>query len=218
MPLALVSIMRGLADGPDRVAAAGLVGIYQPIGHEIAAPEELRLFAAAQRRLHETSDTIPVRFGSLFASPAAIAEHLSTNAGRYLAMLERYGSMVEYTVRVDLGQLPALRVSQPEDSSPARAYLSRRKASLLEADGIAPQLDHFARNDLLPLRAFSIDYRIEPATTRVPVAAVTFLLARSAEADFTDRYAALELTVPTTLTGPWPPATFAGSTELAKAA
>lgn len=217
--LALVSIHRGTGEGPGEVSAAGLVGVYQSLAHSIASPEELRLFAATQRRLHETHDTVPVRFGSLFASEEAIREHLEANASRYLVTLERFGGMVEYTVRVDLSSLPTLRMEPSiETPSPARAYLAKRRASLLEADGIPPRLDHFARNDLLPLRAIACDHRVEPASERVPIAAVTFLVSRASEADFTDRYASLELSVPTALTGPWPPSTFVGRTEVARAA
>lgn len=218
MPIAIVSVLERRPVGFETIAHEGLHAVVMTIGGSVATPEEVKRFATLQADVHRSFDSVPIRLGTCLPSADAVRDHLVRGADRYRALLARFGGCVEYTVRVEHESLPDAGPRPRLVGGAGHEYLESLRESQRERDGIAESLDRFAREALLPLRAIAGDYRVEPASPNVPMAAVTFIMARAAASDFVARYRQLPVAESATLTGPWPPSTFSSSVEAMLAA
>jgi hypothetical protein len=198
----------GLQGAPLRAIANGpLEAIYSE--HAIAPePDEKLLWAHEQvvEDLMESSNILPMRFGSTVESQEALASLLNERREEFTASLERVRGAVELSVRAQLPVAadPDKRASPAWRSQPGTAYLLERARRQRRSEDAAGRIHR-------PLAAL--------ARTSAPKAGVggrgafkaAYLVdAESVEA-FGERVGELNSTLADTrvsCTGPWPPYSF----------
>ena len=220
--------VRGLDDQPVTWQAAGnLAGACSALPQRHVDPSAEQLWrheTVVESIMRRCDAVLPVRFGMMFDSEAALAEVLARHAASLATGLDRVRGCVEMGLRVmrrsadDAGSPP--RPSNHSDRS-GRAYMlarledeRRRRAAQAQAEQIGQALNA----TLAPL-AHDTTRRILPAPRVLLTAA--YLVSRDQVESFTARARALAGDHPDlriTCTGPWPTYHFSPALESTEAA
>jgi hypothetical protein len=198
----------GLHGAPLRAIAGGpLEAIYSE--HAVAPePDEKLLWAHEQvvEDLMESSNILPMRFGSTVENREALAALLRERREEFMAALERVRGAVELSVRAQLpvatetdsGTRPAWR------SQPGTAYLLERARRQRHSEDAA-ELVH------RPLVALARTSAPKAGAGAPGAFKAAYLVDEEAVAAFGERVGELNSTLPDTkvsCTGPWPPYSF----------
>ncbi len=226
-------VVEGAATPPDagahrRIAAGGLVGLCTSVGQAPDTAESAVAGALAHNALLVAQASqgaiLPVRYGTAFSSEVALREHLSEHADLYRATLQRIGDAREFGLRlqsVDAQPEPAFRGAPPQQET-GRAFLERgrlrRDRRGEEAQRRACRADRLARVCAGEARAMVRQARSR-ADTLVDLA---LLVSRDREDALRERARAAQIEAAKdglclTLSGPWPPYSFADLREAADA-
>lgn len=189
----------------------------EPAHEDVAA---MLAFGEVVAHYHARLDVVPMRWGSRLTDTAAVTAHLRADAARYRRVLAALADCVEIGVRLPLPEPPAGTAGAAGPAAPAsgRDYLLRRRAQLqatATAEAVLERLDA----DLAGLyrdtrreqgwfaggRRLSAHYLVP----RPRLAAFRQRLAAAAAAGRLTTAAGPPLT-----SGPWPPHSFAGGTDV----
>jgi hypothetical protein len=172
-------------------------------------------------QLLELGPVVPMRFGSLFPSAAAVGEAVDAHREAIVESLDRVEGRVEWGLTVTWSPPPAPHPAgetAPAGGAPGRAYLGRRGQQAARAGAEAETgatIGAAVHDALHPLAAASVVHPLpgRPASDgRRAVLRASYLVGR----DATDRFrsaivAALDAApydLGGDLTGPWPPYSF----------
>jgi hypothetical protein len=177
------------------VACDALTAICAPAGESRTDAESLWRHEELVEALMETRDLLPVRFGTLLADEAAVAQAVGGRSGQLAGQLERVRGAVEIAVRV------ADRASSPlsgQTGTSGTDYMRLRAESVRIARVIHDELSAVARDSTT---------RPGPELMRG-----AYLVERGGVDDFVARVRRLQDVNPgldLICTGPWPPYSFA---------
>jgi hypothetical protein len=160
---------------------------------------------------------LPARFGTLFSSQAALEAWLAPRAGAIAAALERLAGKEEWGVRL-AGRASVGPVPEADAAVSGADYLRRRQAA--RADAVAQQEAQSAQAETLERQLAglaSATARLRPRADgegERPLLNLALLVAREDRSTFLDRTRRLadeaeRSGITWTLTGPWPPYSFA---------
>ena len=162
-------------DAPQhvRVAVGGLIALATPASASLLADEGDPPLAEAQTH-HELlsihaamSDVLPVRFGTIFSSEAALSDGLSRQANALQAALARLSGRVEYVMSLTLAaHRGTAAVGDDEDAEETgRGFLARKRSARDDLRERRARREAFFRavpDDLRPLIAGQKD--LDPST------------------------------------------------------
>ena len=98
-----------------------VAGVRRHTGGARATPERMLEYKAILAAASQRATVLPLRFGTSFASEAAVAQLLAARSGQLAAALERLDGKVEMTVRVRLepGESAARRTAEISEAAQA---------------------------------------------------------------------------------------------------
>lgn len=187
----------------------GVGGLLAAVGDMAAAPPvsaaTLLAHDAVVRRLAAAVDAIlPVRFGTLLADDAALAEAVDARAARLREALALVAGREQMTLRVFGEPAPVADVRPSEALAPGTRYLEARRRQAqraAEVPELAPLRPHLA-----PLvRAERAERHGAPPL----LASVYHLVDRGAAAAYRAALDAAPRSIRVVASGPWPPYAFA---------
>lgn len=206
--------------GPlQRISHGELVAVVAPVSDitRVATPstDELLAYERVIRAHHAVADVVPMRFGSVLSSEAAVRAHLEEQRVAYLRSLTRTAGCVEMGVRTVLSapRPPA----PPEDAAqaPLRSgadYLKARQRRYSAESQLLDQCAELERSVLSKVAPLCREHRSESPRVRPgePVLCSLYFLVprdqvpafRAALAPFVDDH------TETVVSGPWPPFNF----------
>jgi hypothetical protein len=213
-----------LPPGPCAVAvrlaqAEGLAAAWSAVPDDLARPEVpyLLAYAAVVEALHRRAAVLPVRYGCLLDSEAAVGDLLRLRRETFRAALDRVADCVEMTVRTwgGEGEVPPPREPVPPSlpTSPAAgtAYLARRRAAFADKDGCLHRTVQVGDRLRQGLSDCAVGFLAESPARRAAPPGFHFLVRRADQAAFVEAFRRLAAADPgrLLLTGPWPPYHFA---------
>lgn len=201
------------------LSTAQLGAIVSPLPPELSLREpktaDLVAYSQVLGHVHAQTTVVPLRFGSVLASEAAVRTYLIENTAFYAQLLARLHGTEELAVRVILPP-PATPPGPPPPSSAAAgagaAYLRARQRHHAQAEhqkAAGDRLANWLRTALTPY-ALSSQVELIPQGGGLAVAAA-FLITRGTATAL--RHRARELAAAESLklvvSGPFPPFSFA---------
>lgn len=201
------------------VATAKLAAVVSPLPAELSLREpqtaDLLAYSQVLGCLHEQTTVVPLRFGSVLASEAAVRTYLDENTTAYEQLLTRLHGTEELAVRV---VVPPHALSSPASPPSAAgpgsgaAYLRARQLHHAQAEQkrkAGDRLAEWLRASLMP-HAIASQLGLVPQGDGLAVSAA-FLIARGTAAAL--RLRLRELAAASSLklvvSGPFPPFSFA---------
>jgi hypothetical protein len=190
----------------ERLRVVTLGGVVALVGDVAEAPAPTAMTLRAQdgvlRRLTAAVDAVlPVRFGTLVADDAALAEALAPRAPQLVRALGRVAGCEQMTLRV-WGEVTAAGPSPALSGGPGTRYLAGRRLTLERAQRV-PELEPARRR----LEDLVREERAERHDRPPLLATVQHLIPRGASGRYIDAIdAARESLRPwrVSVTGPWP--------------
>jgi hypothetical protein len=198
------------------VAADGLAAVVSRVEETSSAPSvsSVLAFERVVEALHARQAVIPLRYGCLMESEAAIVRLLEGRRQEYGALLGRLRGMTEMGIRV---LCPARPGSVPESRlSPGAAYLASLRSRYSSGDSLAPEEAQLADRIAGPLSGCYSEQRreISPAD-QGRLMSLYFLTPKTGVERFRD--AARQIRTPggtkVLFSGPWPPYNFAAAPD-----
>lgn len=203
-----------------RLAVEGLSIVHGPAPAGVTEPDldQVRAYAEVVERLHARETILPLRYGCVLDSEAALADLLRRRRAEWGTALDEVEGCDEMGLRILLDADPTRRTGKPSPAStpspsrgPGAAYLAERRARLAGLDAIrgeAARVEEAARQFLDGLHRQCL---VEPAIPgRDDLLSIAFLIPRDRLDAF--RLAARELEGAglgrVLVTGPWPPYNF----------
>jgi hypothetical protein len=202
--------------GTEVVGAHGLEVVVSRVTETSSAPSvsSVLAFGRVVEAVHASRAVIPLRYGCLMESEAAIVRFLEEHSQEFKALLSRFRGMVEMGIRVlcptRLGTLPAPVLS------PGAAYLHSLRNRYGSGNSLAPDEGQLADRITGLLAGCYLEQRreISPAE-QGRLVSLYFLTPKTGVERF--RATARQICPPDgtklLLTGPWPPYSFAESPE-----
>jgi hypothetical protein len=192
--------LRAIADGP-------LEAIYSE--HAVAPePDEKLLWAHEQvvEDLMESTNILPMRFGSTVESREALVGLLKERREEFMASLERVRGAVELSVRAQLPVAadPDKRAPSAWQSQPGTAYLLERARRQHRSEDAAELIHR-------PLAALARTSAPKPGVGGPGAFKAAYLVDEESVEAFGERVGELNSTLADTkvsCTGPWPPYSF----------
>lgn len=166
--------------------------------------------------IHRRQGIIPLRYGSVLASRAAIARLLQHHGRHYAALLRALEGRVEMGIRVLCG--PAER-GGPASARNGAAYLAVRRDHYARDARLTARLNQVANDICSSLSGLFVRSKTEMRVIAGKhLLSVHFLVAKRFLQRFRRACTRIKLRGPmrVLLTGPWPPYSFCSSTEKMK--
>jgi hypothetical protein len=202
--------------GTRVVAADGLAAVVSRVEETSSAPDvsAVLAFERVVEAMHARQAVIPLRYGCLMESEAAIVRLLEANRREYGALLGRFRGMTEMGIRV---LCPARPGSVPESrSSPGAAYLASLRNRYSSGDSLAPEEAQLADRIAGSLSGCYAEQRREilPAG-QGRLLSLYFLTPKTGVERFRDkaRQTASPGGTRWLISGPWPPYNFAATPD-----
>ncbi len=214
-------------DGPGgpgrgllRIVHGGLAAVVSPLAEhprvETPSRTELLEYERVIRSQHAVADVVPMRFGSVLSSEAAVRAHLDEQRDANLQSLTRIAGCVELGVRALLPAAPP-----PTASEVAAKPMSRSGAQYLEARRKHYSAEHRLRDQCLALERALLskveplcrEHRTElsaPRSGEPTLCSLYFLVPRERVPAFRTAVSSIPVEWQTeiSLSGPWPPFNF----------
>ena len=196
------------------VAAHGLAAVVSRVEETSAAPgvSSVLVFERAVEAIHARQAVIPLRYGCLIESEAAIVRHLENHCQEYEALLGRLRGMTEMGIRV-------LCPARPEfvsgcALSPGALYLASLRNRYGAGNSLDPEEARLADQIAGWLSGCYVEQRRESSQAgHGRMLSLYFLTPKTGVDHF--RNTARQICLPDgarlLLSGPWPPYNFAGS-------
>jgi hypothetical protein len=197
--------------------AEGLAAAWSAVPDFLARPEvsHLLAYAAVVEALHCRAGVLPVRFGCLLDSEAAVADLLRLRQEPFRTALARVAGCVEMTVRLrgEDGATLALRgpvlplPSSPSSPATGTAYLARRREAFAAEDACRHRTAQAGERLRQALGDRTVGFLAEPPGRGTALPAFHFLVRRADQAAFVEAFCRLPAAGAgrLLLTGPWPP-------------
>lgn len=222
MKYLLYCIVQRDLDGPPPasgicvVAAQGLAAVVSQVPETVAAPgvPTLLAFAGVVKAIHAAQAVIPLRYGCVLESEAAIIRLLEAQREEYEALFERLRGMTEMGIRV-LCQARPVVLPRPV-LSPGAAHLASLRKRYHSPASLAPDEAQLADRIAASLAGcFSEQRRETSAAGEGHLLSLYFLIARTEVERFRNKARQISLPDDTRLlqSGPWPPYNFTASAE-----
>jgi hypothetical protein len=226
-------LSEALPAGLRWIGADGLRAVVRDLDpDEVRGADNTRLAAYADliARIHRDETLIPMRFGCVFPTDAAVGKLLAGHRGRLLAMLEQLDGCVEYGVRLVLPipppessaappsppTSPNPGAAAPQDARPGHGHLAaiRRR---LGGEAVAAARARAAR-DLLEAAVAGRYRDLREEFGQIGghyLLSLYFLVPRPSGAGFLAALQRAQSATPGAglVTGPWPPYNFVGAID-----
>lgn len=193
------------------------IGARLPAELQVAQPTTADLLAYSRviEHVHEQTTIVPLRFGSVLHSAAAVRSYLAENAAAYEQLLARLAGTEELAVRIVIAPPPAPSLpphSPPSAAGIGAAYLRARQlrhAQAAQQRAAGEARAEWLRAALMP-QARAHRTELIPQGEQLAVAAA-FLIPRGTFAAVRAQARALAASesVKLTVSGPFPPFSFA---------
>lgn len=209
-----------LGGGLSRVVHGGLAAVVSPLEErsrvESPARAQLLEYERIIRSQYAVADVLPMRFGSVLPSEAAVRTHLDEQRAAYLRALTRIVGCVELGVRVLLSAAPPPTVPEPAAKPMSRSgadYLQARRKHYSAESRLREQCLALEQALVSKVAPLCREHRTElpaPRPGEPALCSLYFLVPREQVLAFRAAVSSIPVECHTevALSGPWPPFNF----------